>query len=80
MYAIRTRSGTVYMKIKRNFGDLSALEVGSQRQGRGGAGQGGGRQLLMVFGCKAAAGVQASWRAPRQAPQRTHGQVLLGRY
>ncbi|EFJ43470.1 hypothetical protein VOLCADRAFT_76718 [Volvox carteri f. nagariensis] len=26
MYAIRTRSGTVYMKLKRNFGDLSALE------------------------------------------------------
>lgn len=26
MYAIRTRSGTVYMKIKRNFGDMSALE------------------------------------------------------
>lgn len=30
MYAIRTRSGTVYLKLKRNFGDLSALEV---RQG-----------------------------------------------
>ncbi len=27
MYAIRTRSGTVYMKIKRNYGDLTALEV-----------------------------------------------------
>eukprot|EP00879_Flechtneria_rotunda_P001171 GHRR01001317.1.p1 GENE.GHRR01001317.1~~GHRR01001317.1.p1 ORF type:complete len:312 (+),score=113.13 GHRR01001317.1:221-1156(+) len=26
MYAIRTRSGTVYMKIKRNFGDMSALQ------------------------------------------------------
>lgn len=26
MYAIRTRSGSVYMKIKRNFGDMSALE------------------------------------------------------
>ncbi|PNH12408.1 hypothetical protein TSOC_000635 [Tetrabaena socialis] len=26
MYAIRTRSGTVYMKLKRNFGDMSALE------------------------------------------------------
>ncbi|GFR39842.1 hypothetical protein Agub_g338 [Astrephomene gubernaculifera] len=26
MYAIRTRSGTVYMKLKQNFGDLSALE------------------------------------------------------
>lgn len=26
MYAIRTRSGNVYMKIKRNFGDMSALE------------------------------------------------------
>jgi hypothetical protein len=25
MYAIRTRSGTVYLKIKRNFGDMSAL-------------------------------------------------------
>ena len=27
MYAIRTRSGTVYMKIKSNNGDLSAMEV-----------------------------------------------------
>jgi hypothetical protein len=27
MYAIRTRSGTVYMQVKRNFGDMSALEV-----------------------------------------------------
>jgi hypothetical protein len=27
MYAIRTRSGTVYLKLKRNFGDLSALQV-----------------------------------------------------
>ncbi|KAG2448984.1 hypothetical protein HYH02_005738 [Chlamydomonas schloesseri] len=26
MYAIRTRSGTVYMKLKKNYGDLSALE------------------------------------------------------
>eukprot|EP00878_Enallax_costatus_P002097 GHUV01002264.1.p1 GENE.GHUV01002264.1~~GHUV01002264.1.p1 ORF type:complete len:315 (+),score=99.41 GHUV01002264.1:43-987(+) len=26
MYAIRTRSGTVYMKIRRNFGDMSALQ------------------------------------------------------
>jgi len=26
MYAIRTRSGTVYMQIKRNFGDMSALK------------------------------------------------------
>lgn len=26
MYAIRTRSGNVYMKIKRNNGDMSALE------------------------------------------------------
>ena len=27
MYAIRTRNGNVYMKIKRNFGDMSALNV-----------------------------------------------------
>lgn len=27
MYAIRTRNGTVYMKLKRNFGDMSALKV-----------------------------------------------------
>lgn len=27
MYAIRTRSGTVYLKIKRNFGDMSMLQV-----------------------------------------------------
>jgi C-terminal processing protease CtpA/Prc len=27
MYAIRTRSGTVYLKIKRNFGDMSGLTV-----------------------------------------------------
>jgi hypothetical protein len=27
MYAIRTRAGTVYMKLKRNFGDMSALDV-----------------------------------------------------
>lgn len=26
MYAIRTRSGTVYLKIKRNFGDMSMLQ------------------------------------------------------
>jgi len=26
MYAIRTRNGTVYMKIKRNFGDMAALD------------------------------------------------------
>ena len=29
MYAIRTRSGTVYLKIKRNFGDMSGLTVRS---------------------------------------------------
>lgn len=29
MYAIRTRSGTVYLKIKRNFGDMSMLQVGA---------------------------------------------------
>lgn len=28
MYAIRTRNGTVYLKLKRNFGDMSALKVG----------------------------------------------------
>jgi hypothetical protein len=28
MYAIRTRNGTVYMKLKRNFGDMKALQVG----------------------------------------------------
>lgn len=27
MYAIRTRNGNVYLKIKRNFGDMSALQV-----------------------------------------------------
>ena len=27
MYAIRTRNGDVYLKIKSNFGDMSALEV-----------------------------------------------------
>ena len=27
MYAIKTRNGEVYMKLKRNFGDMSALEV-----------------------------------------------------
>ncbi|GFH24842.1 uncharacterized protein HaLaN_22708 [Haematococcus lacustris] len=34
MYAIRTRSGSVYMKIKRNFGDMTALEddVESEKQ------------------------------------------------
>ena len=26
MYAIRTRNGTVYLKIKRNFGDMSNLQ------------------------------------------------------
>jgi hypothetical protein len=26
MYAIRTRNGTVYMKLKRNFGDMKALQ------------------------------------------------------
>jgi hypothetical protein len=28
MYAIRTRNGTVYMKLKKNYGDMSALAVG----------------------------------------------------
>jgi hypothetical protein len=37
IYAIRTRNGNVYLKIKRNFGDMSALEV------RGGAAEGGRR-------------------------------------
>lgn len=27
MYAIKTRSGQIYMKLKKNYGDLSALEV-----------------------------------------------------
>ena len=27
MYAIKTRNGDVYLKFKRKFGDLSALEV-----------------------------------------------------
>ena len=33
MYAIRTRSGTVYMKIKSNKGDMSALQVRSSTKG-----------------------------------------------
>ena len=32
MYAIRTRNGNVYMKIKRNFGDMSALNVSFVQQ------------------------------------------------
>ncbi len=27
MYAIRTRNGTVYMKLRRNYGDMSALQA-----------------------------------------------------
>lgn len=27
VYAIKTRNGQVYLKLKRNFGDLSALQV-----------------------------------------------------
>ena len=27
MYAIKTRNGQVYMKLKRNFGDLSSFVV-----------------------------------------------------
>jgi len=38
MYAIRTRSGNVYLKIKRNFGDMSALEVRARRRGLSGGG------------------------------------------
>lgn len=33
MYAIRTRSGTVYMMIKSNKGDMSALQVRSSTKG-----------------------------------------------
>ncbi|KAG1662769.1 hypothetical protein FOA52_006795 [Chlamydomonas sp. UWO 241] len=35
MYAIRTRSGTVYLKFKRNFGDMSALEENTDASERG---------------------------------------------
>ena len=38
MYAIRTRSGTVYMQIKRNFGDMSALKARRLWRLAGGAG------------------------------------------
>lgn len=31
MYAIRTRNGGVYMKFKKNFGDMSAFEVRTRR-------------------------------------------------
>mmetsp|Transcript_48386 Transcript_48386/g.105494 ORF Transcript_48386/g.105494 Transcript_48386/m.105494 type:complete len:197 (+) Transcript_48386:188-778(+) len=34
MYAIRTRSGTVYLKIKRNFGDMSGLQDDSDESER----------------------------------------------
>lgn len=27
MYAIRTRNGQVYLNIKRNYGDMTAMEV-----------------------------------------------------
>ncbi len=27
IYAIKTRNGQVYLRLKRNFGDMSALEV-----------------------------------------------------
>jgi len=27
MYAIRTRAGSVYLKFKKNYGDMSAFEV-----------------------------------------------------
>jgi hypothetical protein len=27
VYAIKTRSGQVYLKLKKNYGDMSALEV-----------------------------------------------------
>lgn len=30
VYAIRTRNGQVYIKLKKNFGDMSALEVGGR--------------------------------------------------
>jgi hypothetical protein len=33
MYAIRTRNGTVYLKIKRNFGDMSQMEVSGRGAG-----------------------------------------------
>jgi hypothetical protein len=42
MYAIRTRSGNVYLKIKRNFGDMSALQARRRGGGGGAAGAGGG--------------------------------------
>ena len=28
VYAIKTRSGQVYLKLKKNYGDMTALEVG----------------------------------------------------
>jgi len=34
MYAIRTRNGSVYMMLKKNYGNMSALEVGAGLQGR----------------------------------------------
>ena len=32
VYAIKTRSGQVYLKLKKNYGDMTALEVGYARK------------------------------------------------
>lgn len=34
MYAIKTRNGQVYMKLKRNFGDLSSFVVRTRDQSK----------------------------------------------
>ena len=55
MYAIKTRNGDVYLKLKKMYGDMSALEQVGGCMGGGGAcvWGGGGRWLAArwVGGC-----------------------------
>lgn len=46
VYAIKTRNGQVYMKLKRNFGDMTQLEVSWMPQE-----EGCGARLLFLAPC-----------------------------
>lgn len=73
MYAIRTRNGTVYLKLKRNFGDMSALKVspacrrGAQDAGAGSGWAGRRREFGGVWGGSRSAGRPCGWEGQRQA-------------
>lgn len=49
MYAIRTRSGTVYMKIRRNFGDMSSLQVSFTGSSRSNNSKSGSKKNIIGY-------------------------------